>query len=58
MNFPHPHDRHDEVRCVDCGTEYELPADGEAACPVCACPIWISARIPGVEWRPHLGPAY
>jgi hypothetical protein len=47
----------DDVRCVECSTEYRLPAGAAAACPSCACPTWISARIPGPALRPSLGSA-
>jgi hypothetical protein len=53
---PEGDEQADHVRCVECATEYRLAAGGAAACPSCACPTWISARIPGPGLRPNLGP--
>jgi DNA-directed RNA polymerase subunit RPC12/RpoP len=56
-SFSEPDEQDDRVRCVECGTEYALSTGGEAACPGCGCPTWISARIPGPALRSNLGPA-
>ena len=40
-----PTERHELVRCLDCGTEYRLPRDTAQAdpCPVCGSVGWIAA---------------
>ena len=37
----------EQVRCVECRHEYELPAIGEEmGCPDCGSVSWVSTRIP------------
>jgi predicted RNA-binding Zn-ribbon protein involved in translation (DUF1610 family) len=38
-----PDERHELVRCLDCGTEYRLPRDTAQAdpCPVCGSVGWV-----------------
>jgi hypothetical protein len=44
-----PTDRHELVRCLDCGTEYRLPRDTAQAdpCPVCGSVGWIAVERVG-----------
>jgi hypothetical protein len=39
-----PTERHELVRCLDCGTEYRLPRDTAQAdpCPICGSVGWIA----------------
>jgi predicted RNA-binding Zn-ribbon protein involved in translation (DUF1610 family) len=41
-----PIERHELVRCLDCGTEYPLPRDTAQAgpCPVCGSVGWIAVE--------------
>jgi rRNA maturation endonuclease Nob1 len=41
-----PIERHELVRCLDCGTEYPLPHDTAQAgpCPVCGSVGWIAVE--------------
>ncbi len=41
-----PSDRHELVRCLDCGTEYYLPRDTVQAdpCPLCSSLGWIAVE--------------
>jgi hypothetical protein len=42
-------ERHELVRCLDCGTEYRLPRDTAQAdpCPVCGSVGWIAVDLSG-----------
>jgi len=44
-----PAERHELVRCLDCGTEYRLPRDTAQAdpCPVCGSVGWIAVDLRG-----------
>ena len=43
----------EQVRCVECRHEYELPPVGEEiGCPECGSISWVSTRIPAAAPEP------